>query len=249
MTAADSSTGTSGASSDGSSSLIIAECFGTAQPTFQGEGPSCGAPALFIRLSRCNLTCGWCDTKYTWDWEHFDPRQESVRRSAADLLAWALASPVELVVVTGGEPLLQQRALIPLVQALLAGGKRVEVETNGTVLPDPALLVDGVAFNVSPKLANSGVAEDRRIVPGVLEAFAGSGRAAFKFVTRSVPELDEIGALVDRYGLAPVYVMPEGATADVLIVTTRLIADAVAARRWRLASRLHVLAFADARGR
>ncbi|WSS23153.1 7-carboxy-7-deazaguanine synthase QueE [Streptomyces sp. NBC_01190] len=238
-----------GGASDAGPSLIIAECFGTEQPTFQGEGPSCGAPALFIRLSRCNLTCEWCDTKYTWDWEHFDPRQESVRRSATDLLAWALASPVKLVVITGGEPLLQQHALVPLVLALLAGGKRVEFETNGTVVPETALLVDGVGFNISPKLGNSGVADDRRIVPAALVAFAASGQAAFKFVTRAVPELDEIAALVDRYGLAPVYVMPEGTTADSLIATTRLIADAVAARRWHLASRLHVLAFADTRGR
>ena len=43
--------------SDAGSWLIVAECFGVETPTFQGEGPSCGHPALFIRLSRCNLTC------------------------------------------------------------------------------------------------------------------------------------------------------------------------------------------------
>ncbi|MBN6058307.1 7-carboxy-7-deazaguanine synthase QueE [Nonomuraea sp. RK-328] len=229
--------------------LLIAECFGVTRPTFQGEGPSSGVPALFIRLSRCNLTCDWCDTKYTWDWTQFDPRKESKRRAVADLLAWALASPVELVVVTGGEPLIQQMALTPLVQGLLAGGKRVEFETNGTLVPDPALLVDGVRFNVSPKLGNSGVAEDKRIVPAALKVFADSGRAVFKFVTRTVPELDEIGALVDQYGLAPVYVMPEGTTAEGLVKTTRALADAVAARRWLFTPRLHVLAFTETRGR
>ena len=229
--------------------LLIAECFGVTQPTFQGEGPSSGVPALFIRLSRCNLTCEWCDTKYTWDWTQFDPRKESKRRTVADLLAWVLASPVELVVITGGEPLIQQMALIPLVHGLLAGGKRVEFETNGTLVPDSALLVDGVRFNVSPKLGNSGVAEDKRIVPAALNVFAGSGRAVFKFVVRTVPELDEIGALVDRYGLAPVYVMPEGTTAEGLIKTTRALADAVAARQWLFTPRLHVLAFAETRGR
>ncbi|WP_405842589.1 7-carboxy-7-deazaguanine synthase QueE [Streptomyces platensis] len=229
--------------------LIVAECFGVDQPTFQGEGPSTGVPALFIRLSRCNLTCGWCDTKYTWDWKRFDPRKESRRRTVVDLLAWALGSDVELVVITGGEPLIQQKKLLPLVAGLLAAGKRVEFETNGTIVPDPALLVDGVRFNVSPKLANSGVDEDKRIVPAALEAFAASRRAVFKFVTRSVPELDEIALLVGRYGLDPVYVMPEGTTVDGLIETTRVLADAVAARRWHFTQRLHVLAFAEARGR
>lgn len=229
--------------------LIVAECFGVTQPTFQGEGPSCGVPALFIRLSRCNLTCDWCDSKYTWDWKQFDPREESKRRTVADLLAWALASDVELIVITGGEPLLQQPPLIPLVRGLLAAGKRVEFETNGTVVPAPALLVDGVRFNVSPKLANSKVAENKRIVPNALKAFAASGRAVFKFVTRTVLELDEIGALVDRYGLDPVYVMPEGSTTEGLIDTTRVLADAVAARQWHFTQRLHVLAFAETRGR
>lgn len=229
--------------------LIVAECFGIEQPTFQGEGPSCGVPALFIRLSRCNLTCEWCDTKYTWDTSQYDLRTESTRRSVADLLAWALRSDVELVVITGGEPLLQQKTLVPLVRGLLAAGKRVEFETNGTIAPDPALLVDGVRFNVSPKLANSAVAADKRIVPAALEAFATSGRAVFKFVTRAVGELDEISALVNRYGLGPVYVMPEGTTATGLIETTRVLADAVATRRWHFTPRLHVLAFAETRGR
>ena len=60
--------------SDAGSWLIVAECFGVETPTFQGEGPSCGHPALFIRLSRCNLTCARCDTKYTWDWSRFDEK-------------------------------------------------------------------------------------------------------------------------------------------------------------------------------
>lgn len=235
--------------SDAAFRLLIAECFGVSKPTFQGEGRSSGVPALFIRLSRCNLTCDWCDTKYTWDWNQFDPRKESTWRTVADLLAWALASPVELVVITGGEPLIQQMALIPLVQGLLAGGKQVEFETNGTLVPNSELLVDGVRFNVSPKLGNSGVAEDKRIVSSALKAFADSRRATFKFVARTVAELDEISAIVDRHGLAPVYVMPEGTTAEGLIETMRLLADAVAARRWHFTPRLHVLAFAETRGR
>lgn len=238
----------SAASSEGAG-LIIAECFGVEQPTFQGEGPSCGVPALFIRLSRCNLTCTWCDTKYTWDWSQFDPRAESTRETVSDLLMWALGSEVELVVITGGEPLLQQELLVLLVRELLAGGMRVEVETNGTIAPDPALLVDGVRFNVSPKLTNSGVADDRRIVPGALEAFVASGQAVFKFVTRTESELDEIGTLADRYGLDPIWVMPEGTTPQELVTTTRVLADPVAARRWHLAQRLHILAFPQTSGR
>ncbi|MFH8894575.1 7-carboxy-7-deazaguanine synthase QueE [Streptomyces sp. NPDC017949] len=229
--------------------LIIAERFGIEQPTFQGEGPSCGHPSLFIRLSQCNLTCTRCDTKETWDWSQFDPRKESTSQSVADLLTWATSSPVELVVITGGEPLIQQRRLIPLVQGLLAAGKRVEFETNGTIAPVPELVLYGVQFNVSPKLASFGVAEGKSIRPAALQAFAASGRAVFKFVASAVPDLDRIAELVSAYGLEPVWVMPEGATPEAVIATTRVLADAVAARRWHLTTRLHVLAFPDPRGR
>lgn len=229
--------------------LIVAECFGIEVPTFQGEGPSCGHPALFIRLSRCNLTCAKCDSKETWDWSQFDPREQSTKRTAADLLSWATSSLVELVVITGGEPLLQQARLVPLVQGLLASGKRVEFETNGTLAPVPELMVDGVRFNVSPKVASFGMDEAKSVVPAALEAFAASGRAAFKFVASSVADLDRIAELADMHQLAPVWVMPEGITADAITATARVLADAVAARHWYFTTRLHVLAFADARGR
>jgi organic radical activating enzyme len=236
---------------DGRSSpgLLVAEVFGDKQATFQGEGPSCGTPALFIRLSRCNLTCTWCDTRYTWDWAHYDPRAESTRRSVTELAEWALSAPPGLVVITGGEPLLQQRQLVLLVSQLLAGGKRVEVETNGTVAPDAALLADGVTFNVSPKLASSAVAEATRIMDGPLRAFASSGRAVFKFVARAAEELDEIAVLVERLGLQPVWVMPEAGISEELLTRTRLLAGPVASRGWHFTTRLHVLAFDGARGR
>jgi organic radical activating enzyme len=203
---------------------------------------------VFIRLSRCNLTCSWCDTKYTWDWEHYDPAKESARLSVTSLAEWALPLPPGLIVITGGEPLLQQPKLALLVPRLLAAGKRVEIETNGTIAPDPALLADGVTFNVSPKLANSGVAEAKRIVPGPLGTFAASGRTVFKFVAADVSDLGEIAGLAGRFGLEPVYVMPEAGTSEQLMERTRLLAGPVAARGWHFTTRLQVQAFDGVRG-
>jgi len=229
--------------------LLVAEIFGDKTPTFQGEGPSIGTPAVFIRLSRCNLACSWCDTKYTWDWANYDPRKESARLGVTTLAEWALPLPPGLVVITGGEPLLQQPKLALLISRLLAGGKRIEIETNGTIAPDPALLADGVNFNVSPKLANSGVPAARRIVAGPLEAFAASGRAVFKFVAAGLGDLDEIAGLSGRFGLEPVYVMPEAGYSQQLLERTRLLAGPAAARGWHFTTRLQVQAFDGARGR
>ncbi|MDP9441218.1 MAG: 7-carboxy-7-deazaguanine synthase QueE, partial [Actinomycetota bacterium] len=92
--------------------LVVSEVFG---PTFQGEGPSIGRRAGFVRLGRCNLACTFCDTPYTWRWEDHDPAAELTRRNVAGVVADLEGMGVELVVVTGGEPLLQQRHLTGLV--------------------------------------------------------------------------------------------------------------------------------------
>ncbi|MEV7006672.1 7-carboxy-7-deazaguanine synthase QueE [Streptosporangium sp. NPDC051022] len=226
--------------------LLIAERFG---PTMQGEGPSSGVPAIFVRLSRCNLSCGFCDTPFTWDSTRFDLRDESARMAVAEVTAWALASGVELIVITGGEPLLQQQALIPLVSALVQAGRRVEIETNGTVLPHLRLLVDGVRFNVSPKLANARLPQSRRIVPEALAALTASGRAVFKFVAERVADLEEIDHLQQRFALREVWVMPEGTTPEQIIDRARRLAEAVIARGWSLSLRTHVLLWGDERGR
>ncbi|MEU6346882.1 hypothetical protein ABZ883_38740 [Streptomyces sp. NPDC046977] len=116
-------------------------------------------------------------------------------------------------------------------------------------MPAAELMVDGVRFNVSPKLAGFGTEEAKSIVPPALEAFAGSGRAVFKFVASSAADLDRIAELADAHRLAPVWVMPEGTSSEAITATTRRLAGEVAARHWCFTTRLHVLAFADIRGR
>jgi organic radical activating enzyme len=226
--------------------LLVAERFG---PTLQGEGPNAGVPAVFVRLSRCNLACSWCDTPYTWDWARFDPQAESQACTVQEVAAWVLDRPVPLVVVTGGEPLLQQRPLADLVGQLAGAGRQVEVETNGTRVPAPGLVETGAWFNVSPKLAHSGVPEHRRIRPDALSALVASGRARFKFVAREPRDLDEITVLVRRFALAPVWVMPEATTADAVVAGARALAEGVIARGWCLSVRLHVLLWGEVRGR
>jgi organic radical activating enzyme len=228
------------------STLVVSEVFG---PTVQGEGPSLGRRAGFLRLGRCNLDCSWCDTPFTWDWDRFDPEVELRERAVDDVVAELDAMAIDRVVVTGGEPMLQQRRLAPFLAAAAERGWAVEVETNGTLAPTgtTARLVE--RFNVSPKLANSGVPFERRIVPDALAALVATGKAAFKFVAAGPEDLDEIGALVDGHGLAPVWVMPEGTTPEAVLAGGRRLAAAVVARGWSLSTRLHVLLWGDERGR
>jgi organic radical activating enzyme len=228
--------------------LLLAETFG---PTFQGEGPSCGQQALFVRLSRCNLSCPACDTPYTWDWTRFDPRAQTRRATVEDVAEWILSQSTDLVVITGGEPLLQQDRLIPLVARLATAGRRVEVETNGTVAPVAGLVKEVSRFNVSPKLATfAAVADaDRRIDPLALEALLRTGKAVFKFVVTGAADLDEVQEICADGGLSPVWVMPEGTTTERILAVMREVADPVLAPGWHLTPRLHVLLWGDTRGR
>jgi len=155
---------------------------------------------------------------------------------------------VDLVIITGGEPLNQQAQLVPTLRQLHDQGTAVEMETNGTRIPTPEVQRLVRRFVVSPKLAHSGDAERRRLIPKALRALRDSGKADFKFVVQSVGDLDEVAVLVEKHDLAPIWIMPEGQTADALARTLAAIADAVISRRWNLTGRLHVLAWGQSRG-
>jgi len=217
--------------------------------SIQGEGASAGVPSTFIRLAVCNLRCSWCDTAYTWDWSRFDRASSIMALTAKEAFAAISALPPRNVVVTGGEPLLQRRQLVPLVEQLGGSGFRVEVETNGTVAPGPlAGLVD--QWNVSPKLATSGNEGLRRVVPEALRQFAGQPCAYFKFVVSDPSGIEEAAAIAEGAGLPSgrVILMPEGRTAAELRERSPWLATACAARGFRFSTRLHILIWGDRRG-
>lgn len=229
--------------------LTVSEVFG---PTVQGEGPSAGQRAMFLRLGRCNLTCRWCDTAYTWDWRGlngvaYDPRLELHDETLSTLSSQLMHSGVELVVVTGGEPLLQQRTLARLARALVLGGYRVEVETNGTLAPGDELVEYVELFVVSPKLAHAGMMPSQRIRPDVLRRFEDVGGAVLKFVVTTPQDLDECDRVRRHAPELPAWVMPEGRDAKTLDVRMRLLAGEAIRRGYHVSDRLHVRLWGDQR--
>jgi organic radical activating enzyme len=229
-------------------SLTVSEVFG---PTIQGEGPSCGRLAAFVRLGLCNLDCSWCDTPYTWDWtgKNGEPQDRTrlYRATPEDLAAEVTAMRVPLVVVTGGEPLVQKAALGRLVDTLHGFHLRVEIETNGSLLCPPEW---PVRLNVSPKLRHSGV--DPSYAATAMTLYRDDPRAVFKFVVDDVLSFPELDDLIDKYAVAPerVWVMPEGRT-DGKMTGKRVtrIAESAITRRYNVSTRLHVLLWGDERGR
>lgn len=234
--------------------LRVNEIFG---PTFQGEGANAGQQAVFLRLSGCNLNCSWCDTPYTWDWTRYDREAETHPMSFAGIAAQLHDHGLDgtrRLIVTGGEPLLQQDGLVDLiadlyVQKLIPDFAMIEFETNGTILPKHQLFTY-CQFNVSPKLANSGIPQQRRFKPTVLEGFLGFP-AVFKFVVCEPDDLVELQALVESVGIPAhrVWVMPEGTSADVQTDRLQQLADDVLTRGYNLTSRMQVVAWGGTRGR
>ncbi|MDQ2857963.1 MAG: 7-carboxy-7-deazaguanine synthase QueE [Candidatus Eremiobacteraeota bacterium] len=115
--------------------LALAETF----YSVQGEGTWTGTPAVFVRLAGCNLNCRFCDTDYST--KAFVSVEQLVARVRA------LGADCPMVVLTGGEPLAQSESA-QLIDALRADGRRVHIESNGSIV---AALPDDVWLTVSPK--------------------------------------------------------------------------------------------------
>ncbi len=115
--------------------------------SIQGEGTWSGTPAVFVRLAGCNLACDFCDTDYsTKFFASVDDVVAKVREIGGDC---------PMVVLTGGEPLAQAETTV-LINALRRDGRRVHVESNGTIyapLPDDVWLCVSPKERVDPRMA------------------------------------------------------------------------------------------------
>lgn len=235
--------------------------------TLQGEGVSAGLPTVFVRSSRCNLHCHWCDTDHTWNfegtpWTHEkDSTPGYAKHRKADVtlemspeaIAEMVATyPCRRVVLTGGEPLLQQGGWLQLIRALreIDPDYVFEVETNGTLVPTSEFAAAVDQFNVSPKLANSGMDESLRLKIDALRALAATGKAWFKFVLMDPADLPEIESLAGRVPVSRdrILLMPEGRSVADLDETSAWLADLCRENGYRFSDRLHVRLWGDRRG-
>lgn len=217
--------------------LRISEIF----ESIQGEGATAGERCVFLRLATCNLRCSFCDTKYTWDWSSHRYEDEVRHAEIPDVARELRGRGEGHLVITGGEPLLQERALSALLESL-GPDWFVEVETNGTVSPGAALTARVNQWNVSPKLGNSGEPIERRLVPEALVALRDTGRAWLKWVVASEEDAAEAAAFTARLGFPPsrTLLMPLGATRVQLSANKERTSDLAAKYGFGVSPRLHV---------
>jgi organic radical activating enzyme len=226
--------------------------------SLQGEGPSTGRPVSFVRLSRCNLACTWCDTAYTWRFEGdnrphrddtvFDRKANQIALSPAEAAERIAALGQERLVITGGEPLLQGGKLAEMLEHL--PDITVEIETNGTVKAPPRLDIRVDQYNVSPKLAHSGNPAELALIPERLDDYATDPRAFFKFVVAEPDDIEEVLALKRRYRFRPghVFLMPEGTDSERLRERQEWLAPLCLEHGFRMSDRMHIHLYGDTRG-
>jgi len=213
----------------------IAECF----LSIQGEGVTAGVPAVFFRLQGCSVGCQWCDTKYSWD------PAGGHEVSLESLTELAAAFACRRAVITGGEPL-ESPLFVPLVEGLKHHGFTIEVETSGT-LPPPPGPVD--QWNVSVKLAGSGVSEEKRINPAAIGAFLQLG-AWWKFVVVDERDVAEVLRLGERFALPRerILLMPEGVRREEILERSLWVVEECRRHGFRYSPRLHILLWGARRG-
>lgn len=230
--------------------LYVTEIFSSVQ----GEGLLTGVPSVFVRLAGCNLRCSWCDTPYS-SWS-----PEGTHWEVASLVEEVVGRGLGHLVLTGGEPMLQEAA-VELTQQVSARGMHITVETAGTV--DAPLHID--LASISPKLSDSTPQqpaawrdrhEARRHRPDVVARLVRAHDHQLKFVVgpgTSEAELVSFVAEVEAElggAIRPdhILLMPRGRSVAALDQSLAMAVPLAMKHGWRITDRLHVRLFGDTRG-
>ncbi|MDR5728857.1 MAG: radical SAM protein [Terriglobia bacterium] len=196
----------------------------------QGESSFAGLPCIFVRLAGCNLRCSWCDSEYTFHGgEKFTLDQ--VEQKIAAL------TPVKLVEFTGGEPMLQERDLLPMMDRLLNQGYTLLLETSGerplANVPQPVHKIMDVKCPASGESARFHLANLDALTPRDEVKFVISDRADYEFTRDFIRQYD-LAARCGHILLSPAFTKtptPER-TADNCVLNPRLLVE------WMLADHL-----------
>jgi 7-carboxy-7-deazaguanine synthase len=232
--------------------LIVSEIF----YSIQGEGNYTGVPSIFLRLAGCNLFCGgtdgqgaWvCDTIEVWK-KGKSMTYEEISVKIIKLLSICESTGNINLVITGGEPLLQQDSLINFLNfSVTYLFNRIEIETNGTILPKQSLTALVNQYNVSLKIGSSIAGSiEERINPEAITYFSQLPKhlmldITFKFVVFNDVDVEEIKEIGELYKIhnSRITLMPAGDSIESLYLTRHIVAHHCKINGWRMSDRMHI---------
>ena len=235
--------------------------------TIQGEGKNLGQPSIFVRSSLCNLHCIWCDTDYTWNWEgtsfkhnkdsqpgykKFKKENQIIHMHPLQVVEEICKYKCKNIVITGGEPLLQQEDWVTIMKEVrkIDTSYWFEVETNGTMMPTKSFDSLINQYNVSPKIENSGNTKKLREKSSVYQYFSKNSKAIFKYVVSKKEDLAEIQKLVNAYRIefTKVFLIAEGITEEQLKAKQIWLIEECKLRGFNFSTRLHIHVYGNERG-
>ncbi len=221
--------------------------------SIQGEGNYAGANSLFLRFHFCNLTCSWCDSKFTW----FGNERNYVEYSSNQIKAIITSHQAPHIVLTGGEPTLYR------LDKLVVANKKFHVESNGTFIPTEPLeiavrenltirrdamneaIISQFNWVISPKLSNA----RQKLNDRSLRFWAQTSYSIFKFVVRNTDDINEVETIVNKFSISSfkVYLALEGQTLESQLKPS--LVDEIVKRGYNYSPRLHVMLWGMQRGK
>lgn len=202
--------------------------------SLDGEGPTAGELAYFVRFCNCNLRCAWCDTAYSWD--HTSPINEKTPQEIYEAIQ---SSGIKNVTLTGGEPLIQTH-ILSLLQLLAADDTLcVHIETNGSV--------DIAPFRAQCPAENIHYILDYKLPASAMEQHMCQNNLqqvqpidVYKFVIASETDLARAIEIIQQYDLAnrcQVFLSPVREQIDPLVLVEAMKAKCM--NRVKLQLQLH----------
>jgi 7-carboxy-7-deazaguanine synthase len=229
--------------------LAVSEVF----YSIQGEGITTGYPAVFVRLGGCNLMCGGEGTQRdgelhngaTWRCDSIEVWMKSKAKEFDTILDQECISAIingANVIITGGEPLMQQSNVAEFIKYIRANYNDncyVEIETNGTIEPNEEMQKLVNQWNCSPKLSNSGMPISKTYIEKSISTL-NKLNTIFKFVISTKQDYKEVQTTYAKINRNKIWLMPSGSTKAEINKSKKQVADICKKEYLKFTNRLHI---------
>jgi len=204
--------------------------------SIQGEGTAMGQPTVFLRLFTCDLRCSWCDTMYAVEGTEFtDMSQDEV---VSEISKFGCKN----VCITGGEPLIQRKELVPLSEMLINDGYFLVLETSGHKKPPEVFNENSCLISMDCKCPSSGM--EKRMDFTLFEELGGKDQ--LKFVIKDNTDYEYAKNILKSYKIRCSLVFQTVYGEDITWLADSVLRDKL--NKVRVLPQLHKIMWGEKRG-